>query len=231
MEKGCFGLGLKNFFMFKNKSRKKIFFILLKYKIFFNVKKKILYFNRIKKILSKVLINSFYSSGFFCFEINIKFLTFLSFFFKKYTLIQCESLMDIVCVDFLKKYLLYRFELIYNFLSFKNNSRFFLKLKLKDLINIESLSNIYKSANWVEREIWDLFGICFFNHPDLRRILTDYGFEGFPLRKDFPLVGFLEIRFDDEKKCILYEPSSFSQEFRSFSFLNPWPQFEKNFNS
>ena len=208
--------------MFKNKSRKKIFFILLNYKIFFNAKKKILYFNRIKKILSKVLINSFYSSGFFCFEINIKFLTFLSFFFKKYTLVQCESLVDIICVDFLKKYLLYRFELIYNFLSFKNNSRFFLKLKLKDLINIESLSNIYKSANWVEREIWDLFGICFFNHPDLRRILTDYGFKGHPLRKDFPLTGFNEVRYSEKEKKVIYEPVKLEQNYRNFDFESPW---------
>ena len=128
----------------------------------------------------------------------------------------------------MSKFSFYRFQLIYNFLSFKNNNRISLNIEIGEFSSIETLSFIFKSANWLEREVWDLFGIFFLNHPDLRRILTDYGFEGFPLRKDFPLVGFIEIRFDDEKKCILYEPSNFSQELRSFSFLNPWPQF--NFN-
>jgi NADH:ubiquinone oxidoreductase subunit C len=93
-----------------------------------------------------------------------------------------------------------------------------------ELSFVESLTKVYKSANWLEREVWDLFGVFFSNHPDLRRILTDYGFEGFPLRKDFPLVGFVEVRYDDEKKSIVYEPLSFSQEYRTFAFNSPWEQ-------
>jgi NADH-quinone oxidoreductase subunit C len=85
-----------------------------------------------------------------------------------------------------------------------------------------SITRFYQSANWLEREVWDMFGIFFFSHPDLRRILTDYGFEGYPLRKDFPITGFKEIRYDDEKKKIVLEPIRMTQEFRYFDFVTPW---------
>ena len=138
-----------------------------------------------------------------------------------------KNLIDLTAIDFLNKNLDFRFKLVYNFLSFFQNRRFLLSLFFSEISvnSLYSLSFIFKNANWLEREIWDLFGIFFCNHPDLRRILTDYGFEGFPLRKDFPTVGFVEVRYDDEKKSILYEPVSFSQEFRTFSFSSPWPQF------
>ena len=115
-----------------------------------------------------------------------------------------------------------RFEIIYNFLSISQNLRLRLKLRIHDNESVESISNIYPCSNWYEREIWDLFGISFINHPDLRRILTDYGFEGHPLRKDFPLTGFVQVRYDDEKKQVINEPVKLDQEYRSFENLSPW---------
>jgi NADH:ubiquinone oxidoreductase subunit C len=95
-------------------------------------------------------------------------------------------------------------------------------LYTNDTEPVNSVTPIYKGANWYEREVWDLFGVFFSNHPDLRRILTDYGFEGFPFRKDFPQTGFVEVRYDDQKKYVLYEPLEMTQEYRSFDFLSPW---------
>jgi NADH:ubiquinone oxidoreductase subunit C len=109
---------------------------------------------------------------------------------------------------------------MYNFLSISKNNRIILKSYVKN--SVTSLSSLYNSSIWLEREIWDLFGIFFNQHPDLRRILTDYGFDGFPLRKDFPLTGYVEVRYDDEKKRVLQEPLEVSQEFRVFDFLSPW---------
>ena len=91
-----------------------------------------------------------------------------------------------------------------------------------EVISVPSVIDIYVNANWWEREVWDLFGIYFENHPDLRRILTDYGFEGYPLRKDFPLYGFIEVRYDESKKQVVSEPIELTQEFRSFTFQTPW---------
>lgn len=113
-----------------------------------------------------------------------------------------------------------RFEISYNLLSVKYNTRLFIKTKTDSYIS--SLTNIFNSAGWIERECWDMFGVFFINHPDLRRILTDYGFEGFPLRKDFPLTGYVEVRYDDEKANIVYEPLEMTQEYRLFNFTSPW---------
>lgn len=137
---------------------------------------------------------------------------------KKNELINIKVLVDICVVDRPdnKK----RFEVIYNLLSVKNNVRVFIKTYTNNYL--KSLCSIYSSAVWIERECWDMFGIFFLNHPDLRRILTDYGFEGFPLRKDFPLSGYIEVRFDDEKFNIVYEPIQMSQEYRLFNFNSPW---------
>ena len=107
-------------------------------------------------------------------------------------------------------------------LSYKLNTRIIIKLNTSDTKPVDSVTSIFKGANWYEREVWDLFGVFFSNHPDLRRILTDYGFEGFPFRKDFPQTGFVEVRYDDQKKYVLYEPLEMTQEFRSFDFLSPW---------
>lgn len=137
---------------------------------------------------------------------------------EKHSLTQFKLLNDICVVDYPEK--TNRFEVNYNLLSVKYNFRVFLKTFVAS--HIQSLTSIYSSADWIERECWDMYGIFFINHPDLRRILTDYGFEGFPLRKDFPLTGYIEVRYDDEKSSIVYEPLEMSQEYRLFNFNSPW---------
>jgi NADH/F420H2 dehydrogenase subunit C len=115
-----------------------------------------------------------------------------------------------------------RFEVSYELLSLKFNNRLRVKTSINEVGSLESITKVYSSANWWEREIWDMFGIFFSNHPDLRRILTDYGFEGYPLRKDFPLSGYVEVRYDDTVKRVVCEPLELAQEFRSFNFESPW---------
>ena len=147
-------------------------------------------------------------------------ISFVSFFLKNHTPLQFKQLMDITAVDYPGRK--ERFELMYNFLSIYKANRLILKSKIAENKPLESLSRYFKSSIWLEREVWDLFGIFFYKHPDLRRILTDYGFEGFPLRKDFPLTGYVEVRYDDEKRRIVEEPVELSQEFRLFDFSSPW---------
>lgn len=115
-----------------------------------------------------------------------------------------------------------RFEVIYNLLSLKTNNRITVKVAVDDQISVPSASEIFSSAGWFEREIFDMYGIVFENHQDLRRILTDYGFEGHPLRKDFPLTGHKEVRYDENQKKVIYEPVKLMQEFRNFDFESPW---------
>jgi NADH/F420H2 dehydrogenase subunit C len=115
-----------------------------------------------------------------------------------------------------------RFEISYELLSIQFNNRLRIKTSINEVGSLESVTNIYNSANWWEREVWDMFGVFFSNHPDLRRILTDYGFEGYPLRKDFPLSGYVEVRYDDTVKRVVCEPLELAQEFRSFNFESPW---------
>ena len=103
-----------------------------------------------------------------------------------------------------------------------HNNRIRVKLRTDEDMPVDSVTPLFKAANWWEREVWDMFGVAFNGHPDLRRILTDYGFEGHPLRKDFPLTGYVEIRYDDEQKRIVYEPVKLTQEFSTFDFLSPW---------
>ena len=115
-----------------------------------------------------------------------------------------------------------RFDVVYNLLSLVHNQRIRIKVKGDSLTPIPSVTGVYNSANWFEREAWDMYGIMFSDHPDLRRLLTDYGFEGHPLRKDFPLTGFVEVRYDDARKRVVYDPVKLPQEFRNFDFLSPW---------
>jgi NADH-quinone oxidoreductase subunit C len=115
-----------------------------------------------------------------------------------------------------------RFDIVYCLLSLTLNQRVKVKIQTNTSSAVPSVANVYSAANWWEREAWDLFGIYFSDHPDLRRILSDYGFEGHPLRKDFPLTGYVELRYDDEQKRVVYEPVKLSQEFRNFDFLSPW---------
>lgn len=131
-----------------------------------------------------------------------------------------KMLVDVTAVDYPEREA--RFEVVYNLLSLKHNRRVRLKLAVEDGVSVPSVSGIFGAASWYEREVWDMFGIAFTGHPDLRRILTDYGFEGHPLRKDFPLTGYVEVRYDDEQKRVVYEPVKLAQEFRSFDFVSPW---------
>lgn len=137
---------------------------------------------------------------------------------RRNSLTQFKVLNDVCIVDYPEK--IDRFELSYNLSSIKYNFRIFIKTYTSAYV--PSVSTLFNSANWIERECWDMFGVFFTNHPDLRRILTDYGFDGFPLRKDFPLTGYIEIRYDDEKANIVYEPLELSQEYRLFNFTSPW---------
>ena len=123
-----------------------------------------------------------------------------------------------------------RFEVIYNLLSLKLNNRITIKVALDEGQRISSVASVFNSANWFEREVFDMYGIVFDNHPDLRRILTDYGFEGHPLRKDFPLTGYKEVRYDETLQKVVYEPVKLMQEFRNFDFDMPWegPNYKKS---
>jgi NADH/F420H2 dehydrogenase subunit C len=133
--------------------------------------------------------------------------------------------MDITAVDYPTK--TERFEVVYNLLSLQYNTRVRIKTQVSELTPLESLVPLYNSASWWERETWDMFGIFFSNHPDLRRILTDYGFEGHPLRKDFPLSGYVEVRYDDSEKRVLTEALELTQDFRYFDFASPWELIER----
>jgi len=131
-----------------------------------------------------------------------------------------KVLIDIFAVDYPNKE--ERFELVYCLLSIKYNSRLKVKTFVDEFTPIESIVDLYQAANWLEREVWDMHGVYIEQHPDLRRILTDYGFEGYPLRKDYPLSGYTEVRYDDSQKRVIYEPLELSQEFRVFNFASPW---------
>jgi NADH-quinone oxidoreductase subunit C len=115
-----------------------------------------------------------------------------------------------------------RFDVVYHLLSPKQNVRMRVKVEVGEDAAVPSISSVFPGANWFEREVYDLYGVLFTGHPDLRRLLTDYGFEGHPLRKDFPLTGFVEVRYDDELKRVVYDPVRLAQEFRNFDFLSPW---------
>ena len=148
-------------------------------------------------------------------------------FLKDHINTQYKVLIDVTAVDYPSRNL--RFEVVYNLLSIQYNARIRIKTCIDELTPVSSVTQIYSSAGWWEREVWDMFGIFFANHPDLRRILTDYGFEGHPLRKDFPLTGYVEVRYDDSEKRVLTEPLELAQEFRYFDFASPWEQTVKKY--
>jgi len=130
------------------------------------------------------------------------------------------SLIDVCGVDWPQREK--RFDVVYHFLSPRQNVRIRLKVMTDETTPVPSITPVFPGADWFEREAYDLYGILFTGHPDLRRILTDYGFEGHPLRKDFPLTGFVEVRYDDDQKRVIYEPVRLAQAFRDFDFLSPW---------
>lgn len=133
---------------------------------------------------------------------------------------QFKVLIDMTAVDYPERE--DRFELVYILLSLSQNQRIKVKLTVGEDVAVPTASEVFSAANWYERETWDMYGIYFSDHPDLRRILTDYGFEGHPLRKDFPLTGRVEVRYDETQKRVVYDPVSLTQDFRSFDFLSPW---------
>lgn len=133
---------------------------------------------------------------------------------------QFTILVDITAADYPERP--ERFDVVYNLLSIRKNERIRIKLPISEDQIVPSATGLFSTAGWLEREVWDMYGIPFSGHPDLRRILTDYGFEGHPLRKDFPLTGYVEVRYDEEKKRVVYEPVTLTQDFRRFDFLSPW---------
>lgn len=141
---------------------------------------------------------------------------------KEQSALAFAQLMDVCGVDYLKMGRTPRFEVVYHLLSLRHNQRIRVKVPVDEGQNVPSVFQLYPSASWFEREVFDLMGIPFTGHPDLRRILTDYGFEGHPLRKDFPLTGYVETTYDEEKKQVVYKPVELPQAFRNFDTLSPW---------
>jgi NADH-quinone oxidoreductase subunit C len=131
-----------------------------------------------------------------------------------------HQLIDVCGADYPKR--ARRFDVVYHLLSLTQNIRLRVKVQTDETVPVPSIRSVYPNADWYEREAFDMYGILFSNHPDLRRLLTDYGFEGYPLRKDFPMTGHVEVRYDEEQKRVVYEPVKLTQEFRRFDFLSPW---------
>jgi NADH-quinone oxidoreductase subunit C len=141
-------------------------------------------------------------------------------FLKNHTQCQYKVLVDICGIDYPEKKK--RFEVVYNLLSLTHNSRITVTTSVDEITPLDSVTSVFSSADWLEREVWDMFGIFFINHNDLRRILTDYGFRGHPLRKDFPLTGYVEVRYDDTQKRVVTEKVSLAQDYRVFTFNSNW---------
>ncbi len=139
---------------------------------------------------------------------------------KEDTKLLFDQLIDVTAIDYPSREK--RFDIIYLLISLTLNQRILVKTSIDESTALESITIIHKAANWYERECYDLFGIQFSNHPDLRRIMTDYNFEGHPLRKDFPLTGRMEVRYDDLEKKVVYEPVKLAQEYRDFNYMSPW---------
>jgi NADH-quinone oxidoreductase subunit C len=131
-----------------------------------------------------------------------------------------QAFVDVTAVDWPQRER--RFDIVYHLLSPTHNARIRVKIEVGEATPVASIIDVFPGVNWFEREVYDLYGVVFTGHPDMRRILTDYGFEGHPLRKDFPLTGFVEVRWDDEQKRVVYSPVQLAQEFRNFDFLSPW---------
>ena len=151
---------------------------------------------------------------------DVSFLVKILTFLRDDSQCQFKQLSDVCGVDYLGRE--FRFEIVYHLLSYHYNQRIRVKVRVHEGDPVPSVVKIYSAANWYEREAWDMYGIYFSEHPDLRRLLTDYGFDGHPLRKDFPLSGYTQVRYDEEQKRVIYEPVTLTQEFRQFDFMSPW---------
>ena len=169
-------------------------------------------------------INFYYNDNYLGLNVNRSEVYTITKFLKDNENLLFDQLIDITAIDYPSRD--FRFDIIYIFISLTLNQRIIVKSPVSENDNLDSISLIHKSANWYERECYDLFGIKFINHPDLRRIMTDYNFEGHPLRKDFPLTGHTEVRYDDLEKKVVYEPVKLSQEFRNFDYSSPWEGLE-----
>jgi len=192
----------------------------MKFNLFFSFSQllKLLSFNKLASIF---LTKSVKKSLTVTISNNLELKNFL-LILKYHTNFNFQSLLDISAIDYPFDRT-HRFQIYYNLLNINNTGyRLICHTYISENNFLDSVADIYSSANWLEREVYDMFGIFFKNHPDLRRILTDYGFEGFPLRKDFPLTGYTELRYDEEQKRILMEPVTISQIFRNFEFNSPW---------
>ena len=176
--------------------------------------------NLINSVLTSKIQNSFIKYGELTIEINEDDLIEVVQFLKSDEKCKFRQLIDIAGVDYPEEEK--RFKLVYLFLSHEHNNRIKLSINLLPKQIINSLTKIFPSANWMEREVFDMYGIKFKNHPDLRRILTDYGFKGHPLRKDFPITGFNEVRYSEKEKKVIYEPVKLEQNYRNFDFESPW---------
>ena len=170
--------------------------------------------------LSAAVIKSEINLGQLFIDINVEDLSSTILFLKTNDKCRFRQLIDITAVDYLEKEK--RFRVIYLLLSHENNLRIVINTEIDEKSLVPSISKIFPSANWMEREVFDMYGISFKDHPDLRRILTDYGFEGYPLRKDFPLTGHNEVRYNEDKKKVVYESVKLDQEYRDFDFESPW---------
>ena len=153
-------------------------------------------------------------------DVNVENLTSTILFLKTNDKCRFKQLIDITAVDYLGREK--RFKVVYLLLSHENNLRIIINVHIDERVIVPSIAKIFPSANWMEREVFDMYGVSFKGHPDLRRILTDYGFEGYPLRKDFPLTGHTEVRYSEAKKKVISEPVKLDQEYRDFDFESPW---------
>ena len=153
-------------------------------------------------------------------DVEIENLISVILFLKTNEKCKFKQLIDITAVDYPHKEK--RFKIVYLLLSHENNLRIIININIEETTLVSSITKIFPSANWMEREVFDMYGISFKDHPDLRRILTDYGFDGYPLRKDFPLTGHTEVRYSEEKKKVVSEPVKLDQEYRDFDFQSPW---------
>jgi NADH/F420H2 dehydrogenase subunit C len=177
----------------------------------------------LKMMLPKYIKECVYSNSESAYTLTLKNASHIKpvlIFLRDHTSCLFKVLIDICGVDYPERE--HRFDVVYHLVSIKYNARIRVKICVDELTPVPSITQIYPAANWLEREVWDMYGVYFADHPDLRRILTDYGFEGHPLRKEFPLSGYVEVRYDEAQKRVISEPVEITQEYRTFDFSSPW---------